>query len=108
MAVVPLAFVGQGQLARTAGNQLAAQFGFQGAQYFADGGLGGLHFSGDCGKTAAFDHPNENRHCVEFVHELSDSCRKGMGTIAFQRLIGMSGQADHGLHPPMTRDRQHD
>jgi hypothetical protein len=66
--VVPLTFVRQGQLAGTAGNQLSAQSVFQRLQHFADGWLAGLQFPGNGGKTAPFDYPHENRHCIEFVH----------------------------------------
>ncbi|MOA32161.1 hypothetical protein D3C78_1533580 [compost metagenome] len=69
--VVPPTFVRQGQLAGTAANQLSAQSGFQCLQHFADGRLAGLQLPGYSGKTAPFDHPHENRHCIEFVHEIA-------------------------------------
>ena len=70
-AVVPLTFIGQGKLTGTAGNQFSTQLGFQRSQDFADGGLAGLHLSGNGRKAAAFDHPDEDRHCIEFVHGIS-------------------------------------
>ncbi|MNT67379.1 hypothetical protein D3C72_2055140 [compost metagenome] len=69
--VIALTFVRQGQLAGTAGNQLSAQSGFQCLQHFTDGRLAGLQLPGNRGKTAPFDHPHENRHCIECVHGIS-------------------------------------
>ena len=108
MAVIALAFVGQGESAGAAGNQLATQFGLQRPQYFADGGLSGLQFPGNRRETPALDYPDENGHCVELIHGTTDSCQMSMVTIAAWRLIGMNGRAHHGDHFLMNRDRDHD